>query len=192
MQPLAFAAFLLALIPTSFGVGISSASPELASPMSMADPCSCKVVNKSAVTTASGTCAAGGTTIPCFTASQATFPQGGQPSNGICADLPTCGGSNICTYKTMRIAITVASCAADCGVADPVPYDHDYPGTDNDDEGTQTTNSTVFHDIEATGISDACGSPEQEVKIIFFKKTLLTAFKVTLTFGCGQCTSVLN
>lgn len=109
MQLVSCAAFLLGFIPTVFGFGghVPAITPSEAVPN---DDCVCTVVNK-AIAGPSGKCTpTGSPSIPCFTASQAIYPQGGEPENGVCATANNvCTGDNSCTYKTMRVNITMAS-----------------------------------------------------------------------------------
>lgn len=152
-----------------------------------ADPCKCPVVNRCTVGTASGTCTIPGQgTVPCFSGSTATYPQGGQPQDGVCVAPPVCSGSGFCTYKTMRVNVTIASCAASCGVPASVRWQEQRPG-DNDPSGTQAINTSQDHDVNAAGIDALCGTPETTVHLVFFKSNGLTAYKLDFTFGCGQC-----
>lgn len=81
----------------------------------------------------------------------------------------------------------MASCADDCGVPNLVTIEYDYPGTTHDTTATQYIGTSANHDVEPHGISNACGTGEADVVLKVMKTDGLTAFKVTFTFGCGQC-----
>lgn len=156
-----------------------------------ADPCKCAVVNKVATGTASGTCDIPGQgSVPCFSASTATYPQGGQPQDGVCVNPPVCSGNGQCAYKDMQVTITIASCAGGCGVGDPVPWKQKRPGGVGDTNGTQSLNSSTPYTVNAAGLSNTCGTPEQSVYLEFYKKNGLVAFSLTFSYGCGSCPSM--
>jgi hypothetical protein len=159
----------------------------------IAGDCTCAVVNKAQVVTAGGTCdAGGGNTGPCISMGTPTYQQGGLPQDGVCQSAPDCTGTGMCTYKTIRVSITIAPCASACGVANPVPWKQDPPpawGTPS--TGSQATNSFVTYDVGAGSVPNLCGTAEVTVPFQFYKKDGTTAFKAEFTFGCGACPKII-
>jgi hypothetical protein len=197
-----FAACLIAIAPVLFLTPIDqgpgqqpagSGSPAVsAAPDEDVGQCTCTVINKIDPGTTSGKCPSGGASVPCISAGAATYPQGGQPEDGICLVTPLCLGSNKCTYKTMRVRITFATCAAACGVASPVPWTVVYPvGVANPGYPPilPVPGGAYDWDLLPGAINNNCGAGQHTVELKFLKTSGLDAFSIRAIFGCGQCSA---
>ncbi len=150
--------------------------------------CVCAVLNSISTTTSSGSCTTGGASVPCFSASTVTYPQGGEPSDGECHDLPACSGPNVCTYKNMQVTVTIAPCAASCGVKATVPFEERHPEAPTHNlNGTQAVGTSAPYVFKPHGISQDCGTGQKTMYIRWLKKNGLNAFELTGKFGCGDC-----
>ena len=181
---------LTSLFLLGAGSNVGTAAPDAVRKPVIFNDCECKVINSRNVTNSGGSCTTGGASVPCFSVSAATYPDGGSPQSGICNRPPQCEGADACAYKTMEVVVTIAPCAggpSGCDLVDPVPWELDFPGGTDDQSGTQSVNSTKTFTVPALHISPVCGTPETKVTLKFTKRNLLTACEVEFSFGCGQC-----
>jgi hypothetical protein len=158
------------------------------------DRCKCAVVNK--VYTIGDDCKCsieGQGELPAFSISQPVFPHG-LPASGVCQK-NTCTGNNQCTYKDIRVTLTIAACARACtgheeedqGVTfhrKPDPTMGAVPSSGTVGFGT----SEVFTSgVPTQGSPNICGSGPFEESITFLRKDDQHAFKIVFQFGCGDC-----
>lgn len=167
------------------------ASPSRSLPL--VDDCDCEVLNTTRVTVAPGTCTLpGGGSVPCFTASQPTFPNG-NPRPGVCKDVGDCHGGGSCSYVTMAVTVTISACASTgCLTGNPVPYkwvDGTRGGAYGNvpAPGTQLVNTQLLQTAGPGGFGIECGTEEQQLHLRYLKPNGLTAFEVTYSYGCGSC-----
>ena len=150
--------------------------------------CTCAVLNTIDTTTDSGTCMTGGASTPCFSASTVTYPQGGEPTPGECAQAPACTGPNHCTYKNMAVTVTIAPCAVSCGVKPTVPWQERHPSSvPSNQDGTMSVGTSAVFVFKPDGISNSCGTGETTMYIRWLKKNGFNAFELTGKFACGSC-----
>lgn len=168
-------------------------SPSFQDPPAV-DPCKCEVVNKVKMSESDCKCNLPGDPDPveAYDSSTPVFPEG-LPEDGVCNKAP-CAGDNTCTFQVVATTVTIAACARKCTGHKETSSCVRWKRTGLVEAGTVGSEGCHDFGVAVTYIGlppgpnySACGTPQVEDVITFYKSNGNVAFKLTFSYGCGSC-----